>query len=108
MSILFYSPFERRSRDTESLMLAFRNRGHTVISLSQASGTYINEYLKGEGIEAMSYVVSSTPKIWYYVKHILFLIRLCRNRNIDIVFSHLESANFVASLAQFFIRGKVY
>ncbi|NJM26390.1 MAG: hypothetical protein HC859_13810 [Bacteroidia bacterium] len=42
--ILFYSPFNQRSRDTESLMIAFKQMGHRVLSLSQQEGHIINDF----------------------------------------------------------------
>lgn len=108
MIILFYSPFNRRARDAESVMLALKEMGHKVISLSQAKGKEIHPLLKGQGIETISYEVRHRFLLLMYLKHIIYLIRFCRDRKVDVVFSHLESANFVAVMAQFFIRTKVY
>ncbi len=55
-TILFYSPFIHRSRDTESLMIAFRDQGHRVISLSQESGKDIHEFLEPLGIDVFTHV----------------------------------------------------
>ena len=56
-NILFYVPFNQRSRDTESVMLAFRKQGHTVICLSQLEGYLINDFLNAHGITAVSHVI---------------------------------------------------
>ncbi|HMJ71709.1 MAG TPA: glycosyltransferase [Cyclobacteriaceae bacterium] len=106
-TILFYTPFNLRSRDTESLMIAFRKQGHRVISLSQQRGDFIHPYLETKGIETRSYVVEESDA-FYFLKHILFLIRFCRGKRVDVVYSHLESANFVAAVARYFIRSRVY
>lgn len=107
--ILFYSPFNQRSRDTESLMLAFRKQGHQVTSLTQQEGFLINDFLTGSGIEALSYVVPGPRSGWkYYLHHLVYFIRFCRSRNIDVVYSHLEPGNFVASIGQYFIKASVY
>lgn len=108
MNILFYSPFNLRSRDTESLMLAFQAQGHEVISLTQARGEVIHEYLSRKGIKTFSNFLPGKQGLWYYLRQIIYLIRFCRKHRIDIVYSHLESANFVASVAQYFIRAKVF
>ena len=107
-AILFYSPFNQRSRDTESLMIAFHQQGHRVLSLSQAEGNFIHEYLQTQGIETFSHVIEGRKKTWYYLQQIVYFIRFCRLRKIDVVYSHLESANFVAALAQYFVRAAVY
>lgn len=107
-SILFYSPFNQRSRDTESLMIAFHRQGHKVISLSQAEGYQIHDYLKLNGVETHSHVLKGKHNAWYYFRHLLYFTSFCRRHGVDIVYSHLEPANVVASLGQFFVRGKVY
>ena len=43
MNILFYSSFNARARDAETLMLAFKKQGHRVVSLTQAEGKPIND-----------------------------------------------------------------
>ncbi|NJN42534.1 MAG: glycosyltransferase [Flammeovirgaceae bacterium] len=107
--ILFYSPFNQRSRDTESLMIAFHNKGHKVVSLSQQEGHLINEFLMSKGIEAYSHIVKGNRVGgFYFLKHLFFFIRFCWKRNIQVVYSHLEPANFVASIGQYFIRGNTY
>jgi glycosyltransferase involved in cell wall biosynthesis len=107
--ILFYSPFNQRSRDTESLMIAFRKQGHRVISLTQQEGFVINDFLKANDVEAYSYLLPGRRGGWrYYLKHILYFIRFCNKHKVDIVYSHLEPANFVASIGQFFIRGTTF
>jgi glycosyltransferase involved in cell wall biosynthesis len=108
MTILFYSPFNQRSRDTESLMIAFQRQGHRVLSLSQAKGDLIHEYLQSHGIETFIYKVKSSSVLLYFLRHTFFLIRFCHKNKIDVMYSHLESANFVAVVAQFFIKAKVY
>jgi hypothetical protein len=106
-SILFYTPFDQRSRDVESLMLAFHQQGHRVISLSQQKGSMIHEFLRSQGIEVHSHVIqSASANWWYFFRHLIFFVRFCRREKIDIVYSHLEPANYVASIGQFFIRAK--
>jgi len=107
-NILFYSPFNHRSRDTESLMIAFKKQGHKVISLSQSEGFFIHQYLKTQLIETYTYMVSSKPGISYYIKHIFYFISFCKKHEVDIVYSHLEPANFVAVIARFFIKARVF
>lgn len=106
--ILFYTPFYRRSRDVESLMLAFKEKGHRVISLTQLEGRDINPFLQTRGIEAFSYYLPGNPNFFYFLRHLLYFIRFCWRNDVSIVFSHLDAANFVASIGQYFIRSKVY
>ena len=108
-TILFYSPFNNRSRDTESLMIAFSKQGHQVLSLTQQEGYYINGFLNDHGVTAYSNVLKGARYgWWYYFRHLLFFIRFCWRHKIDIVYSHLEPANFVASIGQYLIKAKAY
>lgn len=107
-TILFYSPFNGRSRDTESLMLAFKKQGHHVISLSQAPGNVIHDLLKEKGISTHSFFIDSTANSWYYLKHLAYFVWFCWRHKVKTVYSHLESANFVAAVGQYFIPSKVF
>lgn len=107
--ILFYSPFNQRSRDTETLMIAFKMEGHTVISLSQQEGFIIHPFLEENGIRTFSYVLPGERSgAWYFLRHFIYFIRFCFKHKIRIVYSHLEPANFVASIGQYFIKARVY
>ena len=89
-------------------MLHFKAQGDRVISLSQREGTDINPYLKSQGIEAYSYLVKRPGGLFFFIRHIIYFIKFCKKQKVDYVFSHLDPANFVASIAQYFIRSKVF
>lgn len=108
MRILFYMPFSTRSRDTESVILAFKNQGHDVMALNQTGNSQINSYLRTQGIAAFEHQVTSRYYPFFYARHILYLIYFCIRHKIDIVYSHLEPAGFAAVIAQYFIKAKVY
>lgn len=107
--ILFYGPFNQRSRDTESLMIAFQKQGHKVMCLTQQEGYQINDFLEAKGVHTYSYVLPGKRSgWWYYFRHLLFFTGFCWKHHVNIVYSHLEPANFVASIGQYFIMGKTY
>jgi glycosyltransferase involved in cell wall biosynthesis len=107
--ILFYGPFNQRSRDTESLMIGFHRQGHRVICLSQQEGLQINDFLNAGGVRALSYVVPGERSgLVYFCRHLFYFIFFCWRNRIQIVYSHLEPANFVASLGQYFIRARTF
>ena len=108
MNILFYSPFNNRSRDTESLMLSFKEMGHRVISLSQNNGDFIHPFLRKQGIDTFSFVLGEKKGSLYFLQHLIHLIWFCYRNRVDVIYSHLESANFVSSLAQYFVRARVF
>lgn len=107
-TILFYSPLYRRSRDVESLMLFFKSSGHNVFSLSQSKGAEINPFLVSKGIKASSYVLPGGMNFTNLCRHIVYFVRFCIRNEVTVVFSHLDSANYVASIAQYFVRAKVF
>lgn len=87
-------------------MLYYKGEGHKVISLSQLEGTGFNPFLKSHGIETHSYKVQQGA--FFFIRHLVHFITFCKHKKIDIVFSHLEPANFVASIGQYFAKAKVY
>ena len=80
-----------------------------MVSLSQQEGLQINSFLNSQGIEASSHVIPGERSGWlYYLKHLVFFIRFCRKHKVDIVYSHLDPANFVASIGQYFIKARTF
>ena len=108
MNILFYSSFNARARDAETLMLAFKKQGHRVVSLTQAEGKPINDILRNAGIQALSYNIESTNSFSFILRHMLYLIKLCKRENIEVIYCHLEPSSFIGVLSQYFLRAKVY
>lgn len=108
MNILFYASFTHRSRDTESLMHAFKKQGHLVFFLNQHADSVIKPYLEANGVEVFEYTPKSKNRWIRHLLNIRMLVIHCRKLQIDRVYSHLEPANFIAVLAQFFIRSRVY
>jgi glycosyltransferase involved in cell wall biosynthesis len=89
-------------------MLQFKKQGHKVLSLSQLPGIDINPFLISKGIEAYSFVLQGKPSFFYYVRHLLFFIRFCYKHKVNVVFSHLDQANFVTAIGQYFIPATAY
>ncbi len=107
--ILFYGPFNQHSRDAESLMIAFHQQGHRVIFLSQQEGHEVIDFLQKNNVRAYAHALSGKRSGgWYYLRHLFFFTHFCWKHHVDIVYSHLEPANFVASIGQYLIRGKTY
>ena len=58
MNILFYTPFNLRSRDTESLMEAFIQQGHKVLVLTQAEEGVYHENCRMLGVDVYTHVLT--------------------------------------------------
>lgn len=108
MNILFYTPFNQRSRDTESLMQAFVNQKHAVFLLTQAKWGVYHEQCKKLGVKVYDHYIEKKNPLVYYLKHGLHLFLFCRSNKIDIVYAHLETAALPAVMVQYFIRARVF
>lgn len=89
-------------------MFRFKAEGYHVISLTQSSGSEINPFLQANGIEAHSFPIKRKADFIYYCQHLVHFILFCKKHNVSFVFSHLDSANFVASIGQYFIKASVF
>ena len=108
-SILVYAPFNQHARDVESLIVAFHRQGHRVLFLSQLEGHPMNDFLRERGVAAYSHVVTGERTgWWYYLRHLFFFIFFCWKHRIEIVYSHLEPCNLVASVGQYFILARTF
>lgn len=107
-SILFYTSIKTRVKDQESLMVEFTRAGHRVFFVNQQPNPYLPDACEKAKIhyETISY---KGPRVAHFstLFHIYKLIRFVRDHNINIIYSHLEPANFIAVLAQYFIRARV-
>lgn len=108
MNILFYYPSNQRTISIESVILKFKSQGHHVILLTQTEKGDLHAELESNGIESHSFFIEKRNSVVYYIKHLLFLIKFCRNNRIDIVYSHLQQANIISVFAQFFCKSKFY
>lgn len=105
--ILVYYPSNKRSVAIESELIEFRKLGHEVLFLTTCEKGDIHDKLNEEGFKTFTKVLKNSNPISYYLNNILFLIRFCRSNKIDLVFSNLQHVNFIAVLAQFFMKSKV-
>ncbi len=108
MNLLFYTPFNARSRDTESLMEAFVKQGHRVLLLTQAEWGPYHEHCEKMGVEIHIYSILKKSPLLYILRHTWHLFMFCRKYRPAIVYAHLETASLPAVLTQPFIGAKVF
>lgn len=89
-------------------MLAFKKQGHNVFFLNQHVDSIIKPYLEVNGVEVVEYTPKSANRWIRHLLNIRMLVMQCRKFEIDIVYSHLEPANFIAVIAQYFVRARIY
>jgi glycosyltransferase involved in cell wall biosynthesis len=105
--ILFYYPSSKRSIAMETLLTGFSREGYNVIGLTTCEKGDLHDVLEENGIKTFSFIIPEKPRVFFYLKHIIFLINFCKKHNINYVHSHLQQVNIIAVFAQFFIRAKV-
>ena len=105
--ILFYYPSNKRSVQIETTLRELKNSGHEVELFTSCERGKLHEALESFGIKASTSISKSTNALSYYLFQIFSLINFCQKNQVDIVFSNLQHSNFIAVLAQFFMKAKV-
>ena len=106
--ILIFTCFNARSVHMESTVLYFKNKGYAVSFLTTCEPGPIHAELKAHGVLAQGMPFTQTSGILYNIKAILFFISYCRKHRVDVVYSHLQMPNLIASVSRFFIKAKVF
>ena len=92
----------------ETLLLQLNSRpGYRVTGLTTCDRGDLHEVLEAAGIPFTCHVIPESPRLLYYLKHLIFLVRFCKKNNIHYIHSHLQQVNIIAVFAQYFIRAKV-
>lgn len=105
--ILLYYPSNKRSVQIETTIHKIKSAGHDVLLLTTCEPGHLHQNLKKEGVRCFSFHSTSKNSFLYYLENIIFLIKFCKQHKIDFIFSNLQHVNFIAVLAQYFIKGKV-
>lgn len=104
--VLFYYPSNKRTIAMETLLISLRDYGYDIIVLTTCKkGDFHNE-LEKNNIRTYENEVLSSNSFVYYLKQWMFLVVFCKKHKIDFLHSHLQHANIIAVLAQFFIKAK--
>lgn len=103
--ILFYYPSNKRSVQIETTLFELKKRGHKISFLTTCKEGDLHRVLNKKGISTYSNPLNKD--IFYYPKQIFFLIKTTKALGVDFVFGNLQHANFIAVLAQYFLKAKV-
>ena len=104
-NLLLYYPSNTASEAILSIALAMNKKGYKTILLTTCKAGGLHKSFQDHNIETYNY---SIPKNnFFLIKQFFFLIRFCRQHNIDYIYSHLQAANFIAVLAQYFLKAKL-
>ncbi len=105
--VLIYYPSNKSSNTIEVIAAGFIERGFDVVLLTQSAEGPLHQRMKALGVNTYSRVVTSSFSVFYYLKHILFLIKFCKQHKINAIQSHLQQANIMAVFAQFFVKANL-
>jgi glycosyltransferase involved in cell wall biosynthesis len=104
--LLYYLP-NNRSIAIETLCKAVKEGGYELHVLTLTERGPFHEAVEKMGIQTYSYIRHRKPSWKYFLGHARYLIKFCKKYKIDVVWSHLQDANFVAVIAQPFIKARV-
>jgi glycosyltransferase involved in cell wall biosynthesis len=91
-----------RSIYFESFAFELRSRGYRVFIGSMCEPGPIQNYLKDNGFDCCEFNVSRKPLLKYYYSNAKFWKKYIKENEIEVMFSHLQWANFVAVLLNIF------
>ena len=106
--LLFYPP-NKRSVAIETLCRTVSESGNELIVLTLAERGSLHGALEKYGIKTFTYpsIGKRSWKYFRFYKQSRYLIRFCRQNNIDIVWSHLQEGNIIALMAQPFLKAQL-
>ncbi len=107
MNILFYIPQNQRCRDLESLAMLFSKQGHKIFLYTQSDYGTIHKIFNSYGFatKASNNKINNTFLLTFY--RIFTYISFCWKNKIHLTYSHLDPANYIAVLGQYFVISKV-
>ncbi|HEX8515667.1 MAG TPA: glycosyltransferase [Bacteroidia bacterium] len=104
--LLFYYPSNKRTIALETLLIELRKTGYEVLILTTCAKGDFHFYLESIGFTTFTNEIKEQG-YRYYIKQMFFFIKFCRQKKIQVVHSHLQHTNFIATLGQFFIKARV-
>jgi len=104
MNILIYHPANQPAKDVEALVENYILKEYKVYLLTQSEKGVLHDNISKLG--GKSFSVNKFSR-FYYLNQIIYLIKFCRNNEIDVVYSNLQQCSIIAIFSQYFIKSKV-
>jgi glycosyltransferase involved in cell wall biosynthesis len=105
--ILIYFQNSIRNIFFESFVSLLLKKGYQVHFLTKCDRGILHDKMEALGVTT-SYYNPGGSRLLRFIKHWIFFVRYNRKNKIDVVYPHLQLANLIAVLAQYFIRAKVF
>jgi len=107
MRILFYYSSNKRTIPIDIPLRELQKRGHQIFLLTICEKGDLHDLFEEMGAEVHTYTIPKTnPLLWHY-SHMRYLRRFCTENKIDVVHSHLQQSNLIATIAAKMMRTKV-
>lgn len=103
MNILIYYQNAHYSVFIESVCRALVQQGHSVFFLSMCQSGELHDRLARIGVNTAAFQPQTSRTIGQYMAYLRYFIAFCRKHQIELVFSHLQLANLIALIGQYFI-----
>jgi glycosyltransferase involved in cell wall biosynthesis len=84
-----------------------KDSGHELIVLTLTDKGPFHQELEKKGIKTFAHPLSRKLKYYRLLRQARFLVKFCRQNNIDVVWSHLQEANMIGMMAQPFLKAKL-
>jgi glycosyltransferase involved in cell wall biosynthesis len=94
------------SIDLLSLMIELQKTGYIISFLTNSKKGVLHQRLEEAGIK--TYTTEFVKNNLFYLKHAKYLARFTKEHKVDIVYSHVQVSNFIATLAQNFSSSTFY
>lgn len=107
MNILIYYPNSKRTISIESVMEYFIQKKHKVFLLTHDAEDELQEAMKKIGIKTFEYTIPKKSSFKFYIKHVLYFLKFIKKHNIDIIYSHIQTANLITSIASIFTPRRI-
>ncbi len=104
LNILIYHPANQAAKDIEAFAEAYIHKGNNVYLLTHSEKGILHDCISNLGGKVFS--VNKFSR-FYYLNQIIYLIKFCRNNDIDVVYSNLQQCSIIAIFSQYFIKSKV-
>jgi glycosyltransferase involved in cell wall biosynthesis len=106
MNILIYSPSNLRAADQQAQAELFISLGHKVYLLTWANEGVLHQNFSKLGASVYSSASVKGRSVFFFIKQALFLIRFCKQHQINIVISILQSNAVVAGIAKYWSNAR--
>ena len=107
-NILVYFPYNHRSVEQQSVMELLAKKGHHVFLLTLLPENDLHVYVRRFGIKASASPVEKKNKIISVFANARYLVKFCKQNNIDIILAHQQLCALPVIFALPFLKERTF